>query len=374
MNIRERYIATVRGEKPDRVPYMPGRARESTVKRWCETGLPQGVEWFSYVTDQLGIDPAWPHSEKSLGVTERMIPQFEEKIIERKEGSLVVQDWKGNICEISDAFDVTYLRNPIDFVTRKWIKCPVESWDDWEDMKRRYDPDDPARFPEDWKDRVKELKAQDRLVSLFVNGPFMQLREWLGFEGLCMAFIDQADLVRDMIRFWCDFIVRLLKKVLHDIIPDYVHVGEDMAYKEKAMISPAMTRQFLLPLWREWSDVTHGAGCPIYDVDSDGYIGELIPIFIEAGFDICDPIEVAAGNDVLAFQRQFGKKMAYLGAVDKRAMAKGGKVIQAEIDRLKSAIEAGGFIPSCDHGIPADVAWPEMVEYCRRLAEATGWL
>jgi hypothetical protein len=48
-----------------------------------------------------------------------MIPEFEEKVIERKERSQIVQDWKGNICEISNEFDIRYLRNAIDFVTRR---------------------------------------------------------------------------------------------------------------------------------------------------------------------------------------------------------------------------------------------------------------
>jgi hypothetical protein len=37
-------------------------------------------------------------------------------------------------------------------------------------------------------------------------------------------------------------------------------------------------------------------------------------------------------------------------------------------------IDAGGYIPGCDHGVPSDVTWPDFVEYCRLLAGATGWL
>jgi len=53
-----------------------------------------------------------------------MMPQFEEKVLEVRAHSQVVQDWKGNICEIGKEFTVEYLRNAIDFVTRRWIKCP----------------------------------------------------------------------------------------------------------------------------------------------------------------------------------------------------------------------------------------------------------
>ena len=91
-------------------------------------------------------------------------------------------------------------------------------------------------------------------------------------------------------------------------------------------------------------------------MDSDGYIGELIPIWIEAGINACDPIEVAAGNDIVAFRRQFGKKMAYRGGIDKRAIAKGGEVMRAEVMRVAPLLEDGGFIPGCDHGVPPDVS------------------
>ena len=51
----------------------------------------------------------------------------------------------GNITEISDEYDITYIRQAIDFVTRKWHKFPVENRADFEEMKKRYNPRDPAR-------------------------------------------------------------------------------------------------------------------------------------------------------------------------------------------------------------------------------------
>jgi len=374
VNQRERFIATVLYQLPDRVPFFPGRPRKSTLQAWRRQGLPDGEEWFSFLTDMLGIRQDWLYADTPLGVDFTMIPQFEEKVLEHKEDSLIVQDWKGNICEISDNYDVTYLRSAIDFVTRKWIKCPVNSWEDWENMKQRYDPDSPSRFPDDLNRRCRLLSNRDRLTGLFFNGPFMQLREWLGFEQLCMAFIEQPKLVQDMLDFWRRFVSRMLARVFKHIVPDYVHVAEDMAYKEKAMISPAMTRDYILPVWQEWGEIVHRAGCPVLDVDSDGCIGELVPIWIEAGFNLCDPVEIAAGNDPAILKREFGNRMAYTGGVDKRSIAKGGDTIKIEMERLAPVVASGGFIPSCDHGIPSDISWPRMVEYSRLLAKITGWL
>ena len=157
---------------------------------------------------------------------------------------------------------------------------------------------------------------------------------------------------------------------------DALHISEDMAYKAHSMISPAMARALpAAQLPALGASCCSATACPIVDMDSDGYIGELIPIWIEAGINVCDPIEVAAGNDIVAFRRRFGQQMAYSGGIDKRAMAAGGEVMRAEVLRVvPPLLEDGGFIPGCDHGVPPDISWPNFVEYARLLAQLTGWL
>ena len=378
MNPRDRFIKTMLFESPDRVPLDPGGGRKSTRAAWHTQGLPLHINDGSAIAEYAyrlnGGTLEWPAGGEGFEVISRMIPEFEEKVLEVREQTQIVQDWKGNWCEISREYTTEYLRNAIDFVTRRWVKCPVESSQDWQAMKCRYNPDDPSRYPLDASERGQRLHDRHWVVSFSVSGPFWQLREWLGFEGLCILFKDDPEFVREMISFWEVFVVRVLENAFQHFIPDEVHLSEDMAFKSFAMISPAMTREFLLPTYRRWGEVIRDAGVPLYSMDSDGYIGQLIPIWIEAGINVCDPIEVAAGNDLPAFRRQFGRNMAYRGGVDKRAMAAGGQTIVDEIDRLRPVIEDGGYIPSCDHGIPSDVSWPNFVRYVGLLAKATGWL
>ncbi len=376
MNGRQRQLETLLFGKPDRIPLAPGGGRKSTREAWYSQGLPRDVQDIAeFAYRQAGGKLEWEKGDQEyFWVNERMMPQFEEKVIERKADSQIVQDWKGNICEIGNEFTVEYLRNAIDFVTRRWIKCPVESRSDWEDMKRRYDPMEPSRLPENPAALGKRLKDRSSFAEFHFSGPFWQLREWCGFEQLCMMLHDDPDFAKEMISFWEEYVAKLLERALQSFVPDSVHISEDMAYKSFSMISPAMTREFLLPTWKRWGEIARKAGVPIYSMDSDGFIGELIPIWIEAGINVCDPIEVAAGNDIVAFRRQFGKNIAYRGGVDKRAMAKGGKVIEDEIRRIEPVIRSGGFIPSCDHGVPSDVSWDNFVYYTKLLAKATGWL
>jgi uroporphyrinogen decarboxylase len=123
-----------------------------------------------------------------------------------------------------------------------------------------------------------------------------------------------------------------------------------------------------------WRDLLRSYGCAVLDMDSDGYIADLIPLWIESGFNCCDPIEVAAGNDIVAYRERFGRRMAYRGGIDKRAMAAGGQVMVDEVMRVAPLIEDGGFIPGCDHGVPPDISWPNFVAFTRLLAELQGWL
>jgi len=170
MNERQRFVSAIMFQHPDRVPFTPGYGRKSTLEAWRKQGLPPGVEdYHGHVRQLLGIPPEdCARLRVDPGIDFRMIPQFEEKVLDHRQstragvpGVLVVQDWKGNICEISDEFDVTYLRNAIDFVTRSWVRCPVESRSDWPEMAARYNLDDPARFPADFAQRCRQLKERE---------------------------------------------------------------------------------------------------------------------------------------------------------------------------------------------------------------------
>ncbi len=157
---------------------------------------------------------------------------------------------------------------------------------------------------------------------------------------------------------------------------DAVGISEDMAYKEKSMISPAMARKFLMPSWKEWvSEIKSRNGRVVIDLDSDGYIEELIPLWIESGINCCNPIEIAAGNSIVSYRKKFGKNIAYRGAMDKRLIARGGTELRSHMkSTIPPMLEEGGYIPSCDHGVPSDISWGNFMEYSRLLAELTGWL
>lgn len=375
MNERERFIAAATFQSPDKLPLMTMGPRESTLRVWQQQGLPAGEDWHHYMCAQLRIPYEYPQVPYvDPGILFRMVPMFEEKVLEHRNGHYLVQDWMGNITEISDEFDVTYIRAARDFVTRKWHAFPVANPAQFTMMKQRYNPDDPARFPTDFAQRAALLRERDYPQIISFAGPFWQLREWCGFEPLCMLFLDDPAFVAEMIDFWSDYVTALLERTFSAYVPDAILVNEDMAYKGASMLSPAMTRQYLLPVWRRWNTLAREAGVPVLMVDSDGNIDELIPLWIEAGFNLCQPVEVAAGCDLAAYRKRFGTQMAYWGGIDKRCIARGGTDLDEEMARIAAVVHQGGVIPGCDHGMPFDISWQNLLHFGRLWAEMTGWL
>jgi len=376
MNGRERFIESLLFGKPDKVPFAPGGPRESTLKRWHKEGLPEDVNWFNYLCEKIGIKMEKAKTPSAnVGINLGMIPGFEEKILEHKNGHFIAQMATGEVVEVSDTYDFSYLKRAKDFVTRKWHKFPVENYKDWEDIKRRYDPESPERYPANLDEVSKILKDRDYVLNIGIHGPFWKLREWCGFENLCILMATEQDFVMEMVNFWKDFVLETLDPILQKVEYDSIIINEDMAYKEKSMISPEMARKFLLPLWVEWCERIKKSGCPVVGLDSDGYIGELIPIWIEAGINCTVPVEIAAGNNPVEYRKIYGKNIAYRGGIDKRKIAKGGKEIEQEMYKIiPPLLKDGGYIPGCDHGVPHDISLQNFINYGELLAKLTGWL
>ena len=373
-SMRQRYIDTILFRHPDKVPLSPGHPRQSTLAAWHRQGLPHQADYIDTAMSVLNINPQALLRGYSMDVNFKMIPEFEVKVLQHSNGHYIISDWMGAVTEISDQYDESYLRTAKDFVTRKWHRFPVENRSDWLNMRQRYLDNQPGRISPDLAEETSAARTQDKVVSLSFNGVFWQLREWCGFENLCLLMAEDPVFVMEMADFWGQYVWQLLKKVLAQAVPDRVFISEDMAYKAHSMISPAMTRQFIMPQYRLWVPTIKQAGCPVIEMDSDGCIDELIPLWIEAGINCCSPAEVAAGCDIKAYRDQFGRQMAYMQGIDKRLIALGGQpLINHIMDIVPYMFKEGGYIPGCDHGVPPDISWDNYLELTRILARLSGW-
>ena len=88
--------------------------------------------------------------------------------------------------------------------------------------------------------------------------------------------------------------------------------------------------------------------------------------------DAMSPFEVASGCDVVALGKQY-PELAMFGGIDKRILADSKEAIDREVERILPIMrERGGFIPTCDHGVPEEVPYENYLHYRKRCVELGG--
>jgi hypothetical protein len=339
MTTRERYLNTLRFRPVDRPPLLaPGGPWATTLARWHREGLPEGVtleEFFGLET--LAVAP--------VGIDTLLWPRFEEKVL-RDDGRCVVH-------VNAEGVTVRDLRDGVSMP--EFLDYPVKGPQDLPSLARRLCWDTPGRVTPGWRDEALARQRAGQIV--FCNGGmyFAFLNEHMGTERLMYTYFDRPDFIHAVNELLCTLCERALTTALPAVPLDYIGYHEDMAYKNGSLISPAMFREFMTPYYRRVTAIAHAHGCDVHVMDSDGDIRELIPLWLECGINVVAPVEVAAGMDVVALRRRYGRELRMMGGFDKRILA-GPKVgIRREFARLAPVIEEGGYLPGCDHGVPHNV-------------------
>ena len=363
MNARERFIATLTFGKPDRVFYFFGAPRRSTFAAWYLQGLPHMDETGQFgkrlqFNDFVGQD----HLEGALPLHCDIQPAFEEEIIETTDHGQIWRDASGIVMH-----DAGRTLNTPGFKTRSYISHPVKNREEWRNMRERFDPLSSGRYPDNWKRLAARYRDRDFPIMVAIPGLYWRTRDWVGFENLSTMFYDDPKLVHDMMEHNTVFIIDVLKRGICDGMIDCVTLNEDMAYKHASMISPAMFKEFMLPRYKRIIRELKSCGLPVFLVDSDGHISELLPFWIEAGADGCWPIEIAADNDPVEYRRRFGNSISMWGGIDKREIRTKDRVYREIMKKATWLIEQGGYLPMLDHGVPPDVPLRGFLYMCELI-------
>jgi len=142
--------------------------------------------------------------------------------------------------------------------------------------------------------------------------------------------------------------------------------SDDVAVQKGMMISPRMYKKYLFPRRKK----LYSAIKEISDVrilyHSCGAVRNLIPLFIEEGIDILNPLQISASDmDIAEIKRQFGKDISFWGGgVDTQGVFPHGTPQQVA-DQVRRQIDilapGGGFVFNTVHCIQPDVP-PENVK------------
>ncbi len=355
-----------------RVPDAPLFQREFgyySLERWMEQGMP--IE--EPLEELFGFDPLGNHSLDQLGWCEApFAPAFEEKIVEDRGDYEVVQDVAGRhvLC---------FKGRRIGFMP-EYLDHPVKDMTTWQEhCKWRMDPTTASRYA-DLDARMKtarSLAARGLMISQNLIGGYMYLRSLMGPEDVLYMVYDAPELIHDCMRTWIELADAVIARHQEHVTLDEVFLAEDICYNRGPLISPDMMREFLFPYYQQLIDNVRRRQLDrdrhVYlHVDTDGWAGSVIPVYQEIGMDVMSPFEVASGCDVVALGKEH-PGLAIFGGIDKRILAKGVEAIDRHVDAILPAMrKRGGYIPTCDHGVPEEVSYTDYVHFrkrCREFAE-----
>jgi len=356
---RERYVSTLRFGPVDK-PFM------RAIGGWAETG----ARWRSEGWDGSPLDRLFAtDGVGGVGAYYGPIPRFEYQVIEEDDEHRIFVNHEGILMMEFKAYSGNSSMP-------QFLRFPVETPDDFEQFAaERLQTMFENRVPQNWSEHVERWKTREYPLMLFADrwgGFFGPLRNLMGLENLCLAFYDQPRLVERMMEQRADMMIELTSRILDEVEIDVFAFWEDMAFNHASLVDPRLFRRYALPHYRRVTDYVRSRGVEFVGLDSDGDITELIPIWMDAGLNLLWPFEVAAGMDVVAVRREYGRDLAMIGGIDKRAVASGGAVMRAEVDRIMPVVAEGGYIPELDHSAPPDISWPNYCNYMEYLSRSLG--
>jgi uroporphyrinogen decarboxylase len=182
----------------------------------------------------------------------------------------------------------------------------------------------------------------------------------LGMEHFFESLIEAPDVVREVIsrveRFYMDVNERIWNAAAGMI--DIYYFGNDLGSQLGLLMSPAMIRDFLLPSFRRLSEQARSHGLKVM-FHSCGAVSEVIPMLIEIGIDILDPIQTAArGMNPLQLKAQYGDNMTFHGGLDTQGVLPFGSpedVTRATCELLEGMKPGGGYILAPSQELQPDV-------------------
>ncbi len=353
MNARERFLRTMHFETPDRVPYWEviGYWNE-TLWRWQDEGMPADV----HVNAYFGMD-----RRQGVPVNNGLVPLFREEIISEDADTVTTRDATGVVAQ----------RLKSGQCIPHYIEFPLKGRSNWAEFKKRLNPDSPCRYPEYWDDYKRSVKDRDYPLGISPGSLFGWLRNWMGIEHIAVAFYDDPDFIHEAMEHITEFTCKLLERALVEIGDiEFAFFWEDMAYKTGSLISPRMFKEFMVPRYQRITSLLRKHGVSVIGVDCDGFIDELIPLWLEGGLNCVYPLEVAPGEDIVALRKQYGEDLLMIGGLDKRVLAKDKVAVKTEVmAKVPFMIESGGWIPSMDHCVPPDVPLENYLYYLDLLHE-----
>lgn len=362
MTPRERVLAVLRGETPDRIPYFDDFFDIDAEVKF--------IPAYAGLVAR-GTRPAQRHNPAQMV---EMLRLLDRDIAEAGSARLRVETVKKSeneeIVRYENGAVWRYTVNP---ACSEPVNLPLDEGGDPENIPMP-DPADPERYREISED-IAFFKSQGYFTMVKLHGFFSGAHYlFRRFETLLMDMASDEPYAEAIIRRIGEHTIASAEEVLRRGV-DCIFIGDDLGSSQSLLISPAMYRRFIQPWHARLAEFCHRHGVFLH-VHSHGHILPVIDDLMDAGIDMMDPLGPTDGIDLNDLLPRCRGRMVIAGGISKFI----GRMSLTELDtHLKEVIAAGarhgGFILRSEGGIPPDMSREAFDFYLAKGREHRGhWL
>ena len=206
-----------------------------------------------------------------------------------------------------------------------------------------------SHFPQE-----AELHSNRAIIGAFTWGAFFIASFVRGLENLMMDFALRRDYVdylfKTISEISCAALTTMLESYGDGI--DIVYMADDYCSQDAPLFSPADFQEFVVPYLSKIVEIAHKHNKKFL-LHCCGAVRPLLPMIIDAGVDILEPIQIRAeGMDPYGLKKDFGKDICFYGGVDlQQILSKGTpRQVADEVKRLINILgKNGGYIIGPGH-------------------------
>jgi hypothetical protein len=232
-----------------------------------------------------------------------------------------------------------------------------------------------------WTSQIELIRKSDKgIIANFggtalgdialVPAPFLKnpkgirdIQEWY------MSSLIRPDFLKELFDRQTDIALENLKKLykITDDIVDVVYMcGTDLGTQNSTFCDAVTFRELYLPYYRKMNDWIHKNTHWKTFKHSCGAVETLIESFIEAGFDILNPVQIGAqGMNPEKLKQKYGDRIVFWGGgVDTQKVLSFGSPddVRKQVAELcKIFSKGGGFVFNTIHNIQANVPVENVV-------------
>lgn len=360
MNPKERVLAALEHQKPDRLPKSDS-FWEDTLIRWYAEGMPTNIPphlYFDFDILPLHLDAS---------------PRFEPELLAEDANHRTFRDRFGYV--------VKKLKNKSR--TLDYRSYPAPDVESWENVKPKFElqPEKSARLDTDAF--VFRLKPEPTVAEAHVKiesqcnghyklanayGPHEATWRLHGFTQTLIDLVENPDFIRDIAETYIRHLMQVIQRTLADGLRfDGFFMVDDLAGTRGMLFSPQIWRSIYRPLVEQLGTFLRENHLHFW-MHSCGNCSAVFDDLIDCGVQVMNPLEVKSGLDVVELKRRFGKRLCFFGNFDVRNMADSEKAIATELHRKVPAFKNGGLIYHSDHSIPPEVSF-NRYQYVQQMLE-----